>query len=199
MEEKGASPAAAAATSGEPGAAAGTMKVVVAVDASEESLNALSWALDNVIGRRAGAVSVVVVHAQHGPDHFVYPVAAHGIGIHFAFHETDTACTCACVTEAAIAYAPASAIESMRKAQEEISRKVVSRALDVSATGAIVEGDAKEAICQAVEEMHADMLVLGSRGLGKIKRAFLGSVSDYLVHHACCPVLVVKPTKAHDK
>ncbi|EEC76183.1 hypothetical protein OsI_13519 [Oryza sativa Indica Group] len=177
MEEKGASPAAAAATSGEPGAAAGTMKVVVAVDASEESLNALSWALDNVIGRRAGAVSVVVVHAQHGPDHFVYPVAAH----------------------AAIAYAPASAIESMRKAQEEISRKVVSRALDVSATGAIVEGDAKEAICQAVEEMHADMLVLGSRGLGKIKRAFLGSVSDYLVHHACCPVLVVKPTKAHDK
>uniref|UniRef100_A0A0D9ZD72 UspA domain-containing protein n=1 Tax=Oryza glumipatula TaxID=40148 RepID=A0A0D9ZD72_9ORYZ len=189
MEEKGASPAAAAATSGEPGAAAGTMKVVVAVDASEESLNALSWALDNVIGRRAGAVSVVVVHAQHGPDHFVYPVAAH---VHFAFHETDTACACACVTEAAIAYAPASAIESMRKAQEEISRKV-------SATGAIVEGDAKEAICQAVEEMHADMLVLGSRGLGKIKRAFLGSVSDYLVHHACCPVLVVKPTKAHDK
>uniref|UniRef100_A0A0E0KJ22 UspA domain-containing protein n=1 Tax=Oryza punctata TaxID=4537 RepID=A0A0E0KJ22_ORYPU len=180
MEEKGGSAAAAApATSGEPAAAAG-MKVVVAVDASEESLNALSWALDNVIGRRvAGAVSVVVVHAQHGPDHFVYPVAAHGIG--------------------AIAYAPTSAIESMRKAQEEISRKVVSRALDVSATGAIVEGDAKEAICQAVEEMHADLLVLGSRGLGKIKRAFLGSVSDYLVHHACCPVLVVKPTKAHDK
>lgn len=42
--------------------------------------------------------------------------------------------------------------------------------MQVSATGAIVEGDAKEAICQAVEEMHADMLALGSRGLGKIKR-----------------------------
>ncbi|XP_040377528.1 universal stress protein PHOS34 isoform X2 [Oryza brachyantha] len=187
MEEKG---AAAVAASGEPGAAAAAaeeeaaMKVVVAVDASEESLRALAWALDNVIGRRrAGGVSVVVLHAQHGADHFVYPVAAH----------------------AAVAYAPTSAIESMRKAQEEISRKVVSRALDVckqrevNAMGAIVEGDAKEAICQAVEEMHADMLVLGSRGLGKIKRAFLGSVSDYLVHHACCPVLVVKPTKPHDK
>ncbi|KAF0915167.1 hypothetical protein E2562_034079 [Oryza meyeriana var. granulata] len=85
MEQKGAS--AAAAKSGEPGVAAAPaagMKVVVAVDASEESLNALSWALDNVIGRRAGAgaggVSVVVLHAQHGADHFVYPVAAHGIG-----------------------------------------------------------------------------------------------------------------------
>jgi nucleotide-binding universal stress UspA family protein len=30
-------------------------------------------------------------------------------------------------------------------------------------------------------------------------RAFLGSVSDYLSHHACCPVLVVKPTKAQAK
>ncbi|KAG8062608.1 hypothetical protein GUJ93_ZPchr0003g17350 [Zizania palustris] len=184
MEEKGAT--AAARASGETaGGEAAAMKVVVAVDASEESLHALAWALDNVIGRRAGGgVSLVVVHAQPGADHFVYPVAAHGI---------------------AIAYAPAAAIESMRKAQEEISRKVVSRALDIckqreaNATGAVVEGDAKEAICQAVEDMNADLLVLGSRGLGKIKRAFLGSVSDYLVHHASCPVLVVKPSKAHDK
>ncbi|KAG8098158.1 hypothetical protein GUJ93_ZPchr0013g36685 [Zizania palustris] len=189
MEEKG-----VAATSGGPAAgaeaSAGTMKVVVAVDASEESLHALAWALDNIVVRRAaggcgGVSSLVVVHAQPGADHYVYPVAAHGIG--------------------AIAYAPAAAIESMRKAQDEISTKVVSRALDackqreVNATGAILEGDAKEAICQAVEEMHADLLVLGSRGLGKIKRAFLGSVSDYLVHHACCPVLVVKPSKARDK
>uniref|UniRef100_A0A453LTK1 UspA domain-containing protein n=1 Tax=Aegilops tauschii subsp. strangulata TaxID=200361 RepID=A0A453LTK1_AEGTS len=53
--------------------AAGTMKVVVAVDASEESLHALSWALDNVVRHHPGA-SVVVLHAQHRVDHFV----AHG-------------------------------------------------------------------------------------------------------------------------
>jgi nucleotide-binding universal stress UspA family protein len=67
-------------------------------------------------------------------------------------------------------------MDSMRRAQEENSRKVVSRALDickqkqVSATAAVVEGDPKEAICQAVEEMRADLLVLGSRGLGMVKR-----------------------------
>lgn len=71
--------------------------------------------------------------------------------------------------------------------------------LQVNATAAIVESDPKEAICQAVEEMQADLLVLISRGLGKIKRALLGSVSDYLAHHACCPVLVLKPPKVHDK
>ncbi|KAM3278123.1 hypothetical protein ACQJBY_045779 [Aegilops geniculata] len=176
----------AAATAGGvvPGAggAGAMMKVVVAVDASEESLHALSWALDNVVRLHPGA-SVVVVHAQHRVDHFVYPVAAHGL-----------------------AYAPPTALDSMRRAQEENSRRVVARALDVcrqkqaSATAAVVEGDPKEAICEAVEEMRAHLLVLGSRGLGMIKRALLGSVSDYLAHHACCPVLIVKPpNKAHHK
>ncbi|VAI36788.1 unnamed protein product [Triticum turgidum subsp. durum] len=163
-------------------AAGATMKVVVAVDASEESLQALSWALDHVVRLHPGA-SVVVVHAQHRVDHFAYPVAAHGL-----------------------AYAPPTALDSMRRAQEENSRKAVARALDVcrqkqaSATAAVVEGDPKEAICQAVEDMRADLLVLGSRGLGMVKRALLGSVSDYLAHHACCPVLIVKPpNKAHHK
>uniref|UniRef100_A0ACD5XC58 Uncharacterized protein n=1 Tax=Avena sativa TaxID=4498 RepID=A0ACD5XC58_AVESA len=155
------------------------MKVVAAVDASEESLHALTWALDHVVRLHPGA-SLVVVHAQHRADHFVYPVAAHGL-----------------------TYAPTTAMDSMKKAQEENSRKVVARALDmcvqrqVRATAAVVEGDPKEAICQAVEDMRADLLVLGSRGLGMVKRALLGSVSDYLSHHACCPVLIVKPPKAH--
>ncbi|RCV40882.1 hypothetical protein SETIT_9G091100v2 [Setaria italica] len=179
-----------AAASGTPGAGAEdgagrpvskALKVVAAVDASEESLQALSWALDNVVRCHPDA-SLVVVHAQHAVDHFVYPIATHGI-----------------------AYAPPAAVESMRKAQEENSRRILARALgmckerQVDATAAVVEGDAKEAICQAVERFQAGLLVLGSRGLGKIKRAFLGSVSDYLSHHACCPVLVVKPTKAHAK
>uniref|UniRef100_A0ACD6A0N2 Uncharacterized protein n=1 Tax=Avena sativa TaxID=4498 RepID=A0ACD6A0N2_AVESA len=156
------------------------MKVVAAVDASEESLHALSWALDHVVRLHPGGASLVVVHAQHRADHFVYPVAAHGL-----------------------TYAPTTAMDSMKKAQEENSRKVVARALDlcmqrqVRATAAVVEGDPKEAICQAVEDMRADLLVLGSRGLGMVKRALLGSVSDYLAHHACCPVLIVKPPKAH--
>ncbi|VAI36785.1 unnamed protein product [Triticum turgidum subsp. durum] len=164
-------------------AAGATMKVVVAVDASEESLQALSWALDHVVRLHPGA-SVVVVHAQHRVDHFAYPGAA----------------------VAGLAYAPPTALDSMRRAQEENSRKAVARALDVcrqkqaSATAAVVEGDPKEAICQAVEDMRADLLVLGSRGLGMVKRALLGSVSDYLAHHACCPVLIVKPpNKAHHK
>lgn len=61
-----------------PVAATRALKVMAAVDASEESLHALSWALDHVV-RCHPSASLVVVHAQHAVDHFVYPVAAHGI------------------------------------------------------------------------------------------------------------------------
>lgn len=37
------------------------------------------------------------------------------------------------------------------------------------------------------------MIVMGSRGIGTIRRTFLGSVSDYCVHHAHIPVAVVPP------
>jgi nucleotide-binding universal stress UspA family protein len=42
------------------------------------------------------------------------------------------------------------------------------------------------------EEEGADLIVMGSRGLGGIRRALMGSVSDSEVHHAHCPVLVVR-------
>ncbi|CAN6322597.1 unnamed protein product [Urochloa humidicola] len=49
-----------------------TVEVVAAVDASEESLQVLSWALDNVVRCHPDA-ALVVVHAHHAVDHFVYP------------------------------------------------------------------------------------------------------------------------------
>lgn len=42
------------------------------------------------------------------------------------------------------------------------------------------------------EEVGATTIVVGTRGHGAIKRALLGSVSDHLVRHAPCPVLVVR-------
>jgi nucleotide-binding universal stress UspA family protein len=42
------------------------------------------------------------------------------------------------------------------------------------------------------EELSAGLIVLGSRGLGRLRRALMGSVSDSVVRHAHCPVLVVR-------
>ena len=49
-----------------------------------------------------------------------------------------------------------------------------------------------EVICQIAEEVSAVMIITGTRGMGKVKRTILGSVSDYLVNHAICPVMVCR-------
>ncbi|EFJ12635.1 hypothetical protein SELMODRAFT_123808 [Selaginella moellendorffii] len=50
------------------------------------------------------------------------------------------------------------------------------------------KGDAQEKLLEAVNEWPPTMLILGSRGIGMVKRTFLGSVSDYAAQHAECPV-----------
>ena len=49
-----------------------------------------------------------------------------------------------------------------------------------------------EGILHMAQEVKADLVVTGTRGLGKIRRTLLGSVSDYLVHHSHVPVLVCR-------
>jgi nucleotide-binding universal stress UspA family protein len=53
-------------------------------------------------------------------------------------------------------------------------------------------GKADTEIVDLAEELGVGLVVLGSRGLGGIRRALMGSVSDSVVRHAHCPVLVVR-------
>ena len=53
-------------------------------------------------------------------------------------------------------------------------------------------------ITALAEEIGAGLIVVGSRGLGGIRRTMLGSVSDSVVRHAHCPVLVVRKEEPTD-
>jgi nucleotide-binding universal stress UspA family protein len=53
-------------------------------------------------------------------------------------------------------------------------------------------------IVALAEELGAYLIVVGNRGRGRIRRALTGSVSDWVVRHAHCPVLVVRPPKSTD-
>ena len=61
------------------------------------------------------------------------------------------------------------------------------------------EGRAAEEIVEVAEEIGAGLIVMGSRGRGGIRRALMGSVSDSVVRHAHCPVLVVRREKPERK
>ena len=49
-----------------------------------------------------------------------------------------------------------------------------------------------EMICNTAHSEKCDYIVMGTRGLGKLRRTIMGSVSDYVVHHAHCPVIVAR-------
>lgn len=53
-------------------------------------------------------------------------------------------------------------------------------------------GETRDEIVDYMESVKGDMLILGSRDLSTLKRTFIGSTSDYCVHHCHCPVLIVK-------
>ena len=54
------------------------------------------------------------------------------------------------------------------------------------------EGRAEEEIVEVAEELGAGLIVMGSRGHGRLRRALMGSVSDAVVRHAHCPVTIVR-------
>jgi nucleotide-binding universal stress UspA family protein len=86
-----------------------------------------------------------------------------------------------------------SARSSRQLAVEAIVQR--ARAGGAEATGLTWEGDAGESIVEASEAESADLIVVGTHERGTVGRLFLGSVSDHVVRHARCPVMVVRPTR----
>lgn len=79
----------------------------------------------------------------------------------------------------------------MRAFLDEHARQIRAEGVKVG-DAHLALGDAEKEIVRFAEDMHADLIVVGSRGLGRVKRALMGSVSDSVVRYAHCPVLVVR-------
>jgi len=78
----------------------------------------------------------------------------------------------------------------MEKIKEEFERENISVLTDIL----LAEQNENPGvfICKYAENNKVDLIIMGSRGLGNVRRLLLGSVSNHVVQHAKCPVLIIK-------
>ncbi|MGA8303482.1 MAG: universal stress protein [Thermoplasmata archaeon] len=137
--------------------------IVVAYDGSPQSVTALDEGAD--IARRHGARLTIVG---------AVPLVSQGFGVSL----------------------PAG--EGVERMLDAARRDLAAQKSRLKAEGVpnvethLLEGDPVDGVVAYVDKHSIDLVVVGSRGLGAPGRFFLGSVSDGILHHARCSVLVVK-------
>jgi nucleotide-binding universal stress UspA family protein len=136
--------------------------VVVGVDGSGEALAALAWAVEDAAAKRA---RVEVVHAWHVP-----------------YVGTD-------MYGATLAIDPSPFEDAARQLVETALDSVDTTGLVHSLSSTVTHGGAATAVLTAGKD--ADLIVMGSRGLGGFGGLLLGSATNQVVHHAPCPVVVI--------
>jgi nucleotide-binding universal stress UspA family protein len=145
--------------------------VTVALDGSEHARRALAWLLALPLPAGTRLQLVGVAEPQH------YPSSAPGV-----LRET---------LRTAVA-----AIDAERRATAERECAAVAetvRGRDVVLDVNLQTGRPADVIVREAQETDSDLVVLGARGLGALERLLLGSVSEFVLRHARCPVLIVRP------
>jgi nucleotide-binding universal stress UspA family protein len=91
--------------------------------------------------------------------------------------------------------------ESLEKSVRGVAQGVIQNALtklkatddkSLKISSEIIQGSPKQVIVEEAEKWNADLVIMGSRGLGTWNRLLLGSVSNSVVHHAKCSVEIVR-------
>ncbi|MBL8099903.1 MAG: universal stress protein [Anaerolineales bacterium] len=86
------------------------------------------------------------------------------------------------------------AITSRKGEAESILEKAIAEIGEVpcEVQSGILEGEPAEAIIEVSNTRKSDLIIMGSRGLGRLAGLVLGSTSQKVVAHAPCPVLIVR-------
>jgi nucleotide-binding universal stress UspA family protein len=140
-------------------------RIVVGIDGSESSRQALQWAIDE--GRHHGSY-VEAVHAWH--DVYV------GGGTPYSVAVLD----------------PQLYHDAAEALVRDVVDAADESGLAAPVRRSVVHGAPASALLEAAK--GADLIVVGSRGRGGFAGLLLGSVSHQVVHHATCPVVVIPPT-----
>ena len=81
--------------------------------------------------------------------------------------------------------------EDTAKAAFEATRKAMGSS-SVSVEEAVIRGDAGDAILEHAASVNNPMIIIGRRGLSQFRELLVGSTTQRVMHHAKCPVLVIR-------
>lgn len=148
--------------------------VLVATDGSEQSLKAARYLRGLLDPASVEKISIIAV---------VRPLAA----VPFAsdFGEEDHAARQAETDPTGYSFQRAA-----REAVDRVAREVGDMTANVETT--VRAGTPADQIIRAADELEADLIVIGGRGKGAMEAIVLGSVAYRVLHHAPCPVLVMR-------
>lgn len=147
--------------------------VVIAMDGSEHADYAFHWYMEHL----------------HKPDHYI--ILLHVPERH-AFMVGPLGGT-----------ADVESIQLMMQEEEAKEKAFLEKLAQKLKDGGIggkvksVAGKPGEVVCTVAEEEHALFIICGSRGKGTFRRTFLGSISDYVLHHSHIPVFICKHKDLH--
>jgi nucleotide-binding universal stress UspA family protein len=152
-------------------------KILLAIDGSESATHATQAAVE-LSKKTDSELNVLYVGEDPYSAAFFYPDATNAEGV----KQVDPAL-----------------IEELGRQFEQEARQVLDAEVEkVRAVGGTVAeaylrmGSPAAEVVDLAEELGVGLVVVGSRGLGGIRRALIGSVSDSVVRHAHCPVLMVR-------
>lgn len=148
------------------------MKILIATDGSDFSKAAIE-ALANIVVK-PDATNIKIISAFERPT----PIAAEPFAVSAEYYNA--------IEEAGREQAE----KFVKQAETQIRSLFPNDALDL--TTEVVTGSPQRIVVEEAKQWGADLIVVGSHGYGFWSRAMLGSVSNSIVHHAPCSVLVVK-------
>ena len=140
-------------------------KILLATDGSEEAQLASTTAAD-LAEKTNSELHVLTV----GPDYPLYELPEHPAEFEDVLRENR---------------------RRAKEVLEQQAKRIEESGGTVKETH-LLEGRADEEIVELAEEIGAGLIVMGSRGHGRLRRTLLGSVSDAVVRHAHCPVTIVR-------
>jgi nucleotide-binding universal stress UspA family protein len=145
-------------------------KILVPIDGSDHAKKAVQYASDLALKYDAGVHLVHVVHEPKIPEELLEYVREENI------NESPS-----------YVYLQRIGEKIMGSAEKEVKDKGIR---DVHTV--VIEGDPANAILEYARKAGIDMIVMGSRGLGKVESIVLGSVSNKVCHMAECTCVTVK-------